>query len=110
MSLYANYIRERLGDEILETEQGFVIYRYTDPSTVYLVDLYVLPDFRKSGVAKDLADRVADVARARGCSSMLGSVVPSARASADSIRVLLAYGMVPDSSTNDFILFKKGLT
>ncbi len=41
---------------------------------------------------------------------MLGSVVPSAKGSADSMKVLLSYGMVPFSSTNDFVLFKKAVT
>lgn len=105
--MYAEYVRERLGDEIIETNSGFATYRFTDPRTVYLVDLYVRPDFRKLGVARDLGDRVMAIGKERGCTKMLGSVVPSAKGAADSMRVLLAFGMTPDSSTNDFILFKK---
>lgn len=109
MSMYADYLKERLGDDVFETEQGFATYRFTDDKTVYLVDLYVRPEFRKSGVATDLGDAVAEIAKARGCTALVGSVVPSARGSGDSMKVLLAYGMVPTSSGNDFVLFRKEL-
>ena len=43
MSLYANYLREKSFDEILETDKGFATYRFLDErKTVYIVDLYVL--------------------------------------------------------------------
>ncbi len=109
MSLYADYVKERLGDEIIESKSGFATYRFTDDKTVYLVDLYVSPDFRKMGVARDMANLVGEIAKKRGCIKMIGSVVPSAKGSAQSMKVLLAYGMVPDSSTNDFVLFRKDL-
>lgn len=108
--MYGDYVKERLGDEILETSSGFATYRYTDENTVYLIDLYVMRDFRNMGVAADLADRVCEIARVKGCTRMIGSVVPSSRGSADSMRVLLAYGMVPESSGVDYVIFKKGIT
>lgn len=107
MSLYPDYIKERLGNEILETDKGFAIYRFTDEKTVYIVDIYVKPEHRRHGVASDIADHIEELARGRGCTSMLGSVVASANGSTDSIRVLLAYGMKVISSGQDFILFRK---
>ena len=109
MSLYAEYLRERTKDEIIEGERGFATYRFTDEKTVYLVDLYVRPDFRKSGVARETADLVAEIARKRGCTKMLGSVVPSTKGSTESLKVLLAYGMTLESSGPDFIIFGKEL-
>lgn len=107
MSLYAEYLRERTKDEILETEQGFATYRFTDEKTVYIIDIYVRPDFRKCGVGSDFSDSIMRLAKERGCTKMIGSVVPSMRNSTDSIKVLLAHGMKLDSSTNDFILFSR---
>lgn len=109
MSLYAEYLKERLGDEIIETDQGFATYRFLDPESVYLVDLYVRPEFRKRGVARVLGDMVATIGIQRGCKFMLGSVVPSAKGSSESMKVLLAYGMAPYSSGIDFVMFRKSI-
>jgi GNAT superfamily N-acetyltransferase len=105
-SLYSKYLAERTGDKVHETSQGFVSYRFIDKS-VYIIDIYVLPDFRKTGVAASLADKVVDIARLKGCTELLGSVVPSTRNSTDSLKVLLGYGMTLKSSSDNFIIFSK---
>jgi len=107
MSMYSEYIKEKLGDDVIETEQGFATYRFSDPTTVYILNIYIRPDYRKSGAATDIADIIRDIAKKKGCTKMLGSVVPSTKDSTISLKVLLGYGMKLDSSTNDFILFSK---
>lgn len=107
MSLYSNYIFEKTDKTIIETEKGFITYSFTDGKTCYIQDIYILPDFRKSNEATKLADRVTEIAKKYGCTKLIGSVIPSAKNSTDSVKVLLAYGMSLDSSTNDFILFSK---
>lgn len=107
MSMYGEYVNERLGQFIIETEQAFITYRYQDDKTVYIVDLYVRPESRKDKVASRIADLVVEEAKRKGCTRLLGSVVPSAKGSTDSLKVLLGYGMKLDSSANDFIIFSK---
>ncbi len=64
-SLYAKYIGERTDDCIWETGAGFATYRYVeDGNAVYIIDIYVLPDARKSGHAAMIADEIAKVAPA----------------------------------------------
>lgn len=109
MSLYAQYLRERTKDEIIETEQGFATYRFTDEKSCYIIDIYTIPDFRKQGAARDIADKVMEIAREKGCTRLYGSVVPSANGSTESVKVLLAYGMSVDSCSNDFIIFRKDI-
>ena len=109
MSLYSNYLLEKTNDHIIETEKGFATYRFVDEKTVYIIDLYILPDFRRSHAASLIADNIVSVARGRGCTKLLGSVVPSNKNSSSSLKVLLAYGMSLESSSNDFILFKKDI-
>lgn len=112
-SMYANYIREKTQDHIIETKEGFATYRYlTDKEghkCVYIIDIYILPDFRKDYMASTIADNIVAAARILGCKRLLGSVVPSNKNSTASVKVLLAYGMSLESSTNDFILFKKDI-
>lgn len=108
MSLYAKYLTERTSDRILETEHGFATYRMLpDQKAVYIVDLYVDSDFRKSGVASQMADQIVEIAKKEEFTKLLGSVIPSNKNSTDSLSVLLAYGMKLQSSANDFILFER---
>jgi GNAT superfamily N-acetyltransferase len=115
MSLYGQYIAERLGDKIVEDERGFATYRFLDsPSApgkgaVYIVDLYVRPEFRKTRLASAMADEICKEALRVGCVEMLGTVAPSAKNATDSIKILLAYGMTILSASPDLIIFRKEL-
>lgn len=110
MSLYADYIIERTQDSIIEGPSGFVTYRYLNEGrSVYIIDIYTVPDERQKGSAAILADLVADEARSKGTKEMLGTVVPSTKGSTISLKVLLGYGMQLMSATNDMIVFRKDL-
>lgn len=110
MSLYGEYLKERTNDEIIEMLSGFATYRYVEGGkTVYIVDIYTCPESRGEGYAGAMADKIAALAKEKGCTSMLGSVVPSAKGSTTSLRVLLAYGMRLDSAGSDFIFLRKDI-
>ena len=109
MSLYADYISERTNDKIIESPSGFATYRYLDERTVYIVDIYTVPEMRKKGGASQFANMIADEAREKGCKEMLGTVQLSAKGSATGIKVLLSYGFEPKSASNDVIIFRKEL-
>lgn len=109
-SMFAHYVEERSYDEIWETAAGFATYRYiNDGKSVYIVDIYTIPEARKSGHAASLANHIAQIARARGCIEMIGTVVPSTKGSTASIQGLLAYGMTLLSADKDLIIFRKDL-
>ncbi len=107
MSLYSQYITERTNDQIIESDQGFITWRYLDGALVYIVDLFILPEFRNSKAATLLADQVVYEAKAKGCKAVIGSVVPSTKGSDTSIKVLQSYGMKLDSASDNLIIFKK---
>lgn len=108
MSLYADYLREKTTDEIIETDIGFATYRYLEEKkTVYIVDIFVVKEKRNHLVASQLADMIVKEAKINGATKLLGSVIPSNKNSTSSLKVLLGYGMTLDSATNDFLLFKK---
>jgi GNAT superfamily N-acetyltransferase len=107
--LYANYLRERTHDEIIETDTGFATYRFLNEKQVYIVDIFVLPEHRKLNDASAMADSICKLAKERGCNELVGSVVPSTKNSTTSLKVLLGYGMRLDSAANDLIVFKKEL-
>ncbi len=110
MSLYGNYIKERLNHEIVETENGFATFKHVDSNgtpAVYIMDIYVKQEFRKSREAAGMADAVVKIARERGCKLLIGTVVPSANNSTISLKVLIGYGMSLLSASNDLIVMKK---
>lgn len=109
VSLYAEYIKERTNDKILELDVGFATYRYLNQSQVYIVDIYVKEEHRKVGFAASIADRIAKEAKQNGCTEMIGTVVPSTKNATASISILIAYGMSLISSSNDLIVLKKDL-
>lgn len=107
-SLYAQYLLERTDDHIIENGAGFVTYRYLNAGkTVYIIDIYIVPELRKSGAATGLADRVVEEAKSKGAVELIGSVIPSTKNSTISLKVLLGYEMTLASSAQDFVIFKK---
>lgn len=106
MSLFAQYIAEREGKEIVEDNQGFATYFYVDDG-VYIENIYTCPDFRHVGVAASYADRIAAIAKAKGYKKMYGTAVPSTKGCTDSVKVLLAYGFRVHSAEHNAIIFVK---
>jgi len=112
MSLYGEYIKEKQGDGIVERTEGFATYRYLrnkDQVQVYVIDIYVRPEFRKSGLASAIADEIAEIAKKEGATEMLGTVNPSANGATESLKVLLGYGMRLKSASENLIIFGKGI-
>lgn len=110
MSFYVDYLKERSSDEVIEADYGFATYRYVEEGrTVYIVDIFVAPESRKKGLATELANQVAEIARKAGCTSMIGTVQPSSKGSTISLQVLLGYGMTLQSAGTDAIIMRKVL-
>ena len=108
MSLFGDYIKERLNKEIVESDVGLCTYFFVQDG-VYIEDLYVRPEYRKGHIASELADQVAEIARQKGYTKMYGSVVPSSKGSTSSLKVLLAYGMELESAQQNAIIMSKGI-
>lgn len=107
-SIYADYIKEKTGDLVLENEKGFAVYRYEmDKNAVYITDIYVQPGLRKTGAASELADTIVREAKGKGCTMLIGSVVPRLSDSTISLKVLLGYGMKLFESNSQIIMFTK---
>lgn len=109
-SLYASYLNERTNDEILESQDGFATYRFiNDGKSVYIIDIFTKPEVRKTGYAAALADIIVKRAKEKGCTELIGTVVPSTKGATTSLKVLLAYGMELQSAAPDLIVFRKGI-
>lgn len=110
MSAYGDYIKETRGDEIVEIPEGFATFRFlNEGKSAYIIDIYVIPDFRSKHIASTLANQISVIAKEKGASELIGTVVPSSKGSTDSLKVLIAYGMTLHSSQNDLIVFRKDI-
>lgn len=107
-SLFAQYIKERGGKEIIESDKGFATYYYVN-NGCYIEDIFVKEEHRKSGEASRLADQISEIARSKDCRYLYGTVCPSANGATSSLKVLLAYGFSLDNSINNLIVLKKDL-
>ena len=61
-SLYAKYIKEREGKDIVEDENGFATYILL-PNCLYVVDVFVVKEKRQEGLAKCYFYRLEDLAK-----------------------------------------------
>ena len=108
MSLYAEYCKERGIKHVIESDVAFCTYFFLQDGA-YIEDIYVKPDYRKSDIASQMADQVAVIAKEKGFNKLYGSVVPTAKGSSESLKVLFAYGMRLDSAGPNAIITVKDI-
>lgn len=107
-SLYAQYIKERQGIEIIECEEGFITY-HIDSERCRIIDIFVAQEFRKKGYGMRLALQVAEIAREAKCRIVLGQVDTRALNCTDSLSAMLKMGMRVLCNDGDLIMLVRDL-
>lgn len=113
--MYVEYAREVLGQEMVVTPEGFAAYIiYPEAEVngkkikeVYLVDIFVRPDFRNQHFGSILIDEVARLAKEQGCTTMTGTVVPSRKTATASTMAFIKYGARIEFARDDLIVLRK---
>jgi len=108
MSLWAEYRRERKESIFIEVENGFISYHITGDEC-YIQDIYVRKEFRSSGLAQELAAQVCEIAKAKGCRIITGTIQVGAVGDTMSARLFIQYGMKLLSAQNNVIILYKDL-
>lgn len=108
MSLWAEYVKERGGKEIMEDEQYFIAYHFQG-DTVFIDDLHVAQEFRKQGVGRRACNIVAALAEAQGCKYMACTVFTKALNATESMAAAVAYGFRIVGSDDRFVWLRKGI-
>lgn len=83
---------------MLQTEHGFLTYGFNcvpgvEGPHLYIEELYVVPEMRKTHIAKTMADMVCCIAKERNVNFCIGSVNKRSKTQSTSRKVLEAYGM-----------------
>ncbi len=109
MSLYADYVQERLEQECIETDDGFITFAMLEPGACLIEDLYVVPEKRRARIAWDFADRVCVWARARRCHTLVARVYVGSTNATEALKAQLAYGFKLHHLEQDRIVLTKSL-
>lgn len=103
---YKMYLKERENSEVLDHEYGFAIYTILDES-IYLSDIFVVPEKRRSKVCYDMADSVSKIGRDNGCKYILGTIDANVSGVERSVEVLKNYGFKVFKVENSLVWYKK---
>lgn len=106
--MFGAYIKERTGKEILETEYGFASYYYIN-DCCYVEDMYIKPEYRKTGQGSKFFDDIGKIAKEFGYKKLYCTVVPTTNGSTESLKFVLSCGFQLDTSANNFIVFSRNL-
>lgn len=102
------YIKEREGKSALETDKGFAIYEILGKEC-YLQDLYINPDYRRTGEARKLLNEVSQVAIKAGCEFITTTVSVLAKNPTISTQAILSCNFIIHSVKDNMIYFYKEL-
>lgn len=92
MSLYSQYIAERTSFSLIEKPHGFLTYELNG-DTCFVADIFVIKESRKSGLAMEMCEEMAVIAREFRCKHIVGHVDTTSKTATDSLKFLLAVGM-----------------
>lgn len=108
MQHLANYLKERQGIDSIIRDEGFASYKIMGEEC-YIQDIWVNSDYRKRGIAAEMANDIARIAISKGCKYLTGSVDTTTKGAHESVLVLFAYGFKIYSAANYGIYFRKEL-
>ena len=106
--MYSQYVKEREGVETVELETGFYSYKLED-SCLFIVDLFVLPEFRSKKVGSEYGEQLEAIAKKNGKNVILCAASLAAKNSEDAINFILSNGYKIINVTLSEIYFKKEL-
>lgn len=72
-NLFADYLKERLGQEIIENEHGFIIYKING-NECFLAEMYIKPESRRSGHGKSLLTELKVIGLDAGCEYITATI------------------------------------
>ena len=108
MTLYERYLLEREGISIYENEKGFCMYMIEDIYTLFITDIYVLPEYRSKHIATNLANELTEVIKKDyKITKVKGSICLDDPNWERSHIVLTQYGMRPYDEIYNMIYYIK---
>lgn len=108
-TLYAQYIREREGFEIIESEDYFVIYKIRN-NELFIAHMYVKPKLRKHGLAGIMTRELKKIAKLHNCKGIVGTIDLSVGDPSNTLHAALKIGFKVYKAIDDIIIIGINLT
>lgn len=108
-SLYAQYMKEREDIDIIEKDNGYCTYKELGEDGLWIIDIFVEKDYRRTRLCYKMADEVAVIAKEKGLKYLYGSVDPKTNGATASMRMILNYGYEVYMLDENLIWFRKDL-
>jgi GNAT superfamily N-acetyltransferase len=108
LNLYAAYISEREGFQLLSNDSSFLTYKIMGDEC-YIRDIYTAPAARHSKSASKLADEVANIAKLSGCKYLSGTVDARANGASANTLVMAHYGFLLIGAKDNVLFYRKDL-
>jgi GNAT superfamily N-acetyltransferase len=102
---YKQYIKERKGLDLYEDEYGFFTYQIQD-NKMFIQDLFVLPEFRNSGVGESYSKKIDKLALDNNCTHNVCTVCVRAKNYIDSLNFIkkMGYQVTNDEYTLVYLI------
>lgn len=109
MDLWRQYIKERLGHDMVESDHAFISYCITGP-VCSIEDAFCEPDFRRTQEATKLMDEIVAISREMSCQRILAQVWPGTPGADGALWGLMKYGfkLVPSEGGRVFLSLEIG--
>jgi len=109
MKLYKQYLKERENIELIEDDHGFATYRKLDNGDYYIIDIYIEPEFRRSGLARELSKKIKDIAIEDKATKLIGSVCISTNNVTVSMAAVIGDGFKFTHANGNMLWFSKDI-
>lgn len=98
---YPAYLKEYKNQVYLENNHGFVSFNlFPEQKQVHVMDLYIVPEYRKNGLAAELINEVCKIAKERGCDILTAWIYMNSPDKETSLLASLKYGVKILSADN----------
>lgn len=111
-TMFAEYLEERKQAILTQHLHGFTVHRVVDvdgSKVIYLGEIYVTPEYYRSGYAARMVDVVAARGIEQGCTRMVGSVCTDVNGVTELLKALLGYGMRFAQQDKSMLYFDKNI-
>lgn len=107
-TLYAKYISEREGAEILEDESSFITYKINGEEC-FIKNMYIDPLVRGNGHSRKIIEKLSAVAKSFGCTFLSGTIDLQAPGASRVQAAAISVGFNVVKAHNDILMIKKNL-
>jgi len=108
MSLWAEYLSEREGKEVIEDDDSLISY-FIEGEVCCIGEIYIKKEKRHGPKGREIFKKVCDIARAAKCKEVYGTVSPQDRNAVRNITIQLAIGFTLKEQVNGLYIFSMPL-